>query len=85
MGQLSPPDSRYFLILTNKTCKIASKSGFCPLLESDDVVLTCLPPIGKFSADAHGNRRMSSHVMFLISLVRNNIFLMFPTCMESVC
>ena len=42
-----------YLILTIKTCKIASKLGFCPLLESDDVVLTCLPPLGKFSADAH--------------------------------
>ena len=48
MGQLSPPDSRYFLILTNKTCKIASKSGFCPLLESDNLVLTCLPLLENF-------------------------------------
>ena len=52
-GAVVPSSSRHFRILTIKTCKIALKSGFCPLLESDNVVLTCLPPVGKLSADAH--------------------------------
>ena len=52
-GAVAPPGLRHFLVLTIKTRKIASKSEFFPLVESGDVVLTCLPPLGKFSADAH--------------------------------
>ena len=33
---------------------------FCPLLESDEVVLTCLPPLEKISAEAHVHKKLLS-------------------------
>ena len=46
-GGSCPLLARDILILTIKTCKIVSNAGVFPLLESDDVALTCFTPSWK--------------------------------------